>query len=165
MIAGLTKRIFMWDKELNDRNLVSTWCKEIKNIFSSCNLNDLYANNNSLDIKNVVSDMKEKFKIMQNNYLSTECAEKPKLRTFMKFKDFNEPPAYIFKSFPFHHRRMIAKIWLGFLPIRLETAQYSIPRIPEGERNCLICKNYATYPTNDPVLYHLESEINYLQCL
>ena len=32
----------------------------------------------------------------------------------------------------------------------------------EGERKCLICKNYATYPTNDPVLYHLESEIHYL---
>ena len=74
----------MWDKELNYRNLVSTWCKEIKNIFGSCNLKDLYTNNNSLDIKNVVSDMTEKFKIMQNNYLSTECAEIPKLRTFIK---------------------------------------------------------------------------------
>jgi hypothetical protein len=70
--SRLTKRIFMWDKELNDRNLVSAWCKEIKNIFRSCNLNDFYANNYSLDITNVVSDMKEKFKIMQNNYLSTE---------------------------------------------------------------------------------------------
>ena len=106
--------------------------------------------------------MKIKFKTIQNNYFSTENASKPKLWTFIKFKDFNETPVYILKPLSFHQRRMMAKTRLGCLPIRLETAWYSIPRLPEDERNCLVCKNSNFFPTNDPHLYHLESEIHYL---
>ena len=51
----------------------------MENIFSQCNFDDLFASNSSFDVKNVVSDMKTKFKIIQNNYLSIECASKPKL--------------------------------------------------------------------------------------
>ena len=160
--SRLTKQIFLWDKEINERSLVSTWSKEVKNIFSGCNFDDLFTSNSSFVIKNVVSDIKNQFKYFQNNYLSTECASKPKLRTFIKFKDFNETPVYILKTLTFHQRRMMAKTRLGCLPIRLETARYSIPRLPESERNCLVCKNSSFYPTNNPNLYHIESEIHYL---
>ena len=74
----------------------------------------------------------------------------------------NETPVYILKSLTFHQRRMMAKTRLGCLPIRLETARYSIPRLTESERNCLVCKNSSFYPTNNPNLYHIESEIHYL---
>ena len=160
--SRLTKQIFLWDKEINERSLVSTWSKEVKIIFSGCNFDDLFTSNSSFDIKNVVSDIKNQFKYFQNNYLSTECASKPKLRTFIKFKDFNETPVYILKTLTFHQHRMMAKTRLGCLPIRLETARYSIPRLPESERNCLVCKNSSFYPTNNPNLYHIESEIHYL---
>ena len=65
------------------------------------------------------------------------------------------------KPLTFHERRMMAKTRLGCLPIRLETARYLVPRLPEDERFCLVCDNTSN-PTNDPILDHIESEIHYL---
>ena len=65
----------------------------------------------------------------------------------MLFKMFQEQPAYISKPLTFHQRRSIAKTRLGCLPVRLETGRYSIPRLPEEERVCLVCK-----PPNLPQL-------------
>ena len=50
-------------------------------------------------------------------------------------------PSYIVKPISFHQRRLFAKTRLGCLPIRLETGRYTIPRLPEHERTCLVCKN------------------------
>ena len=55
----------------------------------------------------------------------------------------------------------MAKTRLGCLPIRLETGRYGVPRLPEEERFCLVCKNYDN-PTNNPRLEHIESEVHYL---
>ena len=41
----------------------------------------------------------------------------------------------------------MAKTRLGCLPVRLETGRYLIPRLPEEERVCLVCK-----PPNLPQL-------------
>ena len=155
----LTKQIFLWDKALNDRGIVSTWSNEIKSIFQDWNLDLLYTLNCPFELKFVVANIKNKFQQNQNAYLETACAEKPKLRTFMKFKNFNEPPSFIFKSLSFHERRLLAKIRLGCLPIRLETGRYSIPRVPEDQRICLVCK--YNLPTLDPLLDTIESEIQY----
>ena len=35
---------------------------------------------------------------------------------------------------------MLAKVRLGCLPIRLETGRYSIPRLTEASRTCLLCE-------------------------
>ena len=89
--------------------------------------------------------------------LSSECAKKPKLRTFVLFKDFDTEACYITKPISFFQRRMLAKTRLGCLPIRLETGRYSIPRLTESERICLVCRSSQNSST-DPV----ESEIHYL---
>ena len=59
---------------------------------------------------------------------------------------------------------MMAKLKLGCLPIRVETARYSIPRLPESERYCLVCKNHETMlDTSD--LGSIENEAHFLfQC-
>ena len=158
----LTKQIFVWDRELNERGIVSSWSNEIKLIFQECNLNLLFNMNCPFELKFVVSNILEKFKSNQRYYLSTECSEKPKLRTFILFKDFFETPSYILKPLNFHQRRLMAKTRLGCLPIRLETGRYSIPRLPESERFCLVCKIYKNNPTNNPNLDSIESEIHYL---
>ena len=61
---------------------------------------------------------------------------KPKVRTFMKFKDFFNVPAYLGKPLSFVERRTISKLRLGNLPISLETARYLRPVIPEDQRLC-----------------------------
>ena len=113
------------------------------------------------ELKFVVSNISEKFKNDQTIYLSTECAEKPKLRTFILFKEFYETPSYILKPLSFHQRRMTAKTRLGCLPIRLETARYSIPRLPENERFCLVCKAFNN-PSQNPLCDHIETEVHFL---
>ena len=35
---------------------------------------------------------------------------------------------------------MLARIRLGCLPLRIETGRYSVPRIPEDQRKCLVCQ-------------------------
>ena len=101
----LTKQIFTWDRLLNERNIVNSWSNEIKNIFSNCNLPTIFESNNCFNIQEVIPAMKEYFKLKQSDHLSLECTKKPKLRTFMLFKMFQEQPAYITKPLTFHQRR------------------------------------------------------------
>ena len=161
----LTKKIFLWDRSLNDKQIVSTWTNEVKKIFQSFNAVGIFDSQCSFDIKLTVTDMRKAFVSSQNDFLANECAQKPKLRTFNSFKDFQVAPAYIFKPLSFFQRRMIAKVRLGCLPIRLETGRYSIPRIPESERKCLVCKNYVTHlDPSDPD--SIENEAHFLfQCV
>ena len=162
--SKLTKHIYTWDRTLNDRNIVNTWSNEVKSIFSNSGLLATFEANLPLSLDLTIPTLKSAFKIKQQEYLSSECAEMPKLRTFILFKEFQEPPAYITKPLTFHQRRMVAKTRLGCLPIRLETGRYSIPRLTEEERTCLVCRNQdqlvVIQPTNtnDPV----ESETHFL---
>ena len=78
---------------------------------------------------------------MQQNMLKQECIEKSKLRTFILFKDFDEPAAYVRKPLTFQQRRILAKLRLGCLPLRIETGRYTRPKLSEEERTCLVCKN------------------------
>ena len=156
----LTKQIFVWDKTLNDSGLVSTWTSEIKSIFQECNLNLLYETSCPFELKYVVANIIDKFKSYQNDFLSNECAEKPKLRTFILFKNFSEIPSYIVKPLTFYERRMMAKTRLGCLPIRLETARYMVPRLLGDERYCLVCNNFIN-PTND---HWIISNLRFIIC-
>ena len=79
----LTKKVFIWDKALNDQNLVSTWNSEMKDIFSDCNLDLLFTLGVSFDVKFTVQYMREKFIDIQARSLSEKCGHYPKLRTFV----------------------------------------------------------------------------------
>ena len=154
----LTKQIFLWDKTLNDAGLVSTWSNEVKSLFNDCNLSQIFSSNSSFHLKQTVKSMKESFFAIQKQFLAAKCAQKPKLRTFVLFKDFTAEPAYITKPLTFFQRRMVAKTRLGCLPLRLETGRYSIPRLPEIERKCLVCKPNQADHAIEPV----ECEIHFL---
>ena len=162
--SKLTKQIYSWDRTLNDRNIVNTWSNEVKSIFSNSGLLTTFEANSPFSMDLTIPTLKSAFKLKQQEYLSSECAYMPKLWTFILFKGFQEPPAYITKPLTFHQRRMVAKTRLGCLPIRLETGRYSIPRLPEEERTCKVCRNQdqlvviQSTNTNDPV----ESEIHFL---
>ena len=58
----------------------------------------------------------------QQELVQTECQGKPKLRTFVMFKDFQTLPPHVGKPLSFIERKTISKLRLGILPIRLETA-------------------------------------------
>ena len=70
------------------------------------------------------------------NELRIECENKPKLRTFITFKNYQQLPAYVGKPLSFVERKTVSKLRLGILPIRLETARYMRPVLPEDQRLC-----------------------------
>ena len=133
----LAKAIFVWDKTKNEQN----WTNEVKSIFYESNQGNIFDSEQLFPLKSVVQKMQEKMLKTQQSNLEIECLNKPKLRTFITFKKFHEPPAYVGKPLSFFQRRVLAKCRLGCLSIRLETGRYSRPRLLENERTCQVCVN------------------------
>ena len=137
----LTKKIFLWDKKLNVENLLNTWHSEVKSIFAAGNMSDIYENETVFELKSVIEKLQNCMLLAQQADLKIECENKPKLRTFMKFKDFSRTPSYLTKPLSFIQRKFVAKIRLGCLEIRIETGRYARPRLTEEARTCLVCTN------------------------
>ena len=64
------------------------------------------------------------------------CNDKPKLRTFVTFKNFNIISPHMTKPLSFIERKMISKLRLGILPLHIETGRFSRPILPESQRFC-----------------------------
>ena len=94
------------------------------------------------NLKCTIETAKQQLIQKQQSKIRIECLQKPKLRTFVKFKDFFETPAYITKPLSFIQRKFLAKTRLGCLEIRLETGRWARPRIPEEARICQVCENF-----------------------
>ena len=139
----LMRKIFNWDRQLNESNTISSWSNEVKSIFSECNMISFYDNTNPFAVKCTITKMHEIFLSKQHYYLKAECETKPKLRTFVKFKNFFGIPSYVLKPLSFVQKKFISKTRLGSLPIRLETGRFSRPILEEHLRICLICNQGA----------------------
>ena len=87
-------------------------------------------------LKNTVAQLKEAMFKKQRDLFKLECENKPKLRTFMMFKDFENQSPHIGKPLSFLERRIISKLRLGVLPLRIETGRYLRPLVPEHQRTC-----------------------------
>ena len=127
--SRLTKQVYMWDRSVNESNLVSSWSSDLKNILYSCNLNSIYDANRPFSLQCTLTSIKQKRKADQADYLKSECEQQPKLRTFITFKNFNEMPSYVTKPLTFLQKKHIAKIRLGSLAIRIESGRFSRPRL------------------------------------
>jgi hypothetical protein len=138
--SRLTKKVYLWDRSLNDSNVMSSWSSEVKNIFYNCNLNNIYDSLRPFSLKCTLETMKANFKIEQAEFLKTECEQKPKLRTFVTFKQFNTMPAYVTKPLTFLQKKHLSKLRLGSLELRIESGRFSRPRLEVHERICLICR-------------------------
>ncbi len=66
-----------------------------------------------------------------------EAHKKPKLRSFIEFKDSTEPTILISNNLPRYQRSLLAKLSCGILPLEIETGRYS--GIPANERFCKVC--------------------------
>ena len=127
--SRLTKKVYLWDRSLNDADEMPSWSSEIRNILYNCNLNTTYDHNRPFSLKCTLETMKEHFKIDQANYLKQECEQKTKLRTFLTFKQFNVMPAYVTKPLTFLQKKHLSKLRLGSLELRIESGRFSRPII------------------------------------
>ena len=88
----LTRKVLNWDTMLNDRVQV-TWQNEVQNIFSENNMADAFNSNNIFDLKSTLEKLQKSMLLSQKK--TPQNSAKPKLRTFIKFNDFNTTPSYI----------------------------------------------------------------------
>ena len=142
--SRLPKRIFLWDKELNESGRIFSWSGEIKDILSECNLTGIYFDLAPFATKSTIETITQHFFQLQTAWLKTECQVKPKLRTFVQFKEFGCLPPYVAKPLSFLQRKALAKTRLGCLQVRLETGRYVRPILPAELRFCTLCFNENT---------------------
>ena len=109
----LTKKVLLWDQTLNNLGRVKSWSSEVEEIFSECNLHDVYQSNTLFNKREVLSKMEGVFFQQQRQKIIQECADKPKLRTFNLFKKFEESAAYIWRPLSFYQRIMLL---MNYLP-------------------------------------------------
>ena len=77
--------------------------------------------------------------------------DKPKLQTYMKWKECPVPELYMTKKLPKYHHSLITKLALGVLPIIIETGRYE--KLPLKDRICPSCKG-NTIETEEHFLFH-----------
>ena len=132
----LTYRVFKWDHGLNTNGVINSWTNEIKSILYENNMSELFDAGQRFSVQAIIPQLKLSMAENQQNIFKNECENKPKLRTFVQFKDFKILPPHIGKPLSFLERKIISKLRLGILPIRLETGRYLRPILPEEQRLC-----------------------------
>ena len=55
--SRLTKKIFLWDKKVNEESLLNTWHSEVKSIFVTNNMSTIYENANIFELKSVIEKL------------------------------------------------------------------------------------------------------------
>lgn len=134
----LSKRVYLWDRQLNDVGTIKTWSTEVKSILQRNGLQQYY-NQGLFPLQHVTDVLKKSLLNKDQANWKASCLPLPKLRTFNKLKDFTVDSPYIFKPLSFMQRKSLAKFRLGLLHLRIETARFIRPRVPPEERFCLIC--------------------------
>ena len=137
----LTKKVHIWDKAFSESNNIQTWSSEIRDILLTHNLADCFDSDMSFCSQSVIVKLKESMAVKQCFELQNICQEKPKLRTFITFKEFGVTPSYITMPMSFIKRKFLALSRLSNLSIRLETGRYERPRLEENLRLCQACND------------------------
>ena len=123
----LMYKIYKLDLKLNESGLLKSWSHEIKTVLQENNLTKIFIDQHIFPEKSIALQLQESMMMRQRTIIENECANKPKLRTFMTFKDFRAPSPHLVKPLTFVERRTFSKLRLGILPIRIETARCLVP--------------------------------------
>ena len=130
-VNRLTHKIFLWDWNLSINN--NNWCSDIRGIFNKANMLSYFENNQNCDLEQMASTLKE----LDFNIWQDEITNKPKLRTYIGFKDIIETEHYVRSFMPKHQRSVFSKFRCGILPLHIETGRYS--GLAVEDRICEFC--------------------------
>ena len=135
--SRLTKVIFLWDLKFSEKfPQLSTWSKEVKEIFGNYELGYFSDNLTLFPIKEVIGTLKSKMKARQNAELRVKCADKPQLRHYIKFQNFDIKPPLLIKPLSFIQRKFLTRLCTSCLELRICTGRYQ--RLPEVDRICQV---------------------------
>ena len=131
--SRLTKRVLIWDKENGGYGWIDSFVKMMKDIDIDVDVDNFTPVNTDAVKANCVSHQSSKWK--------KEIVSKPKLRTYITFKEDFIPEWYVKAPMSKKNRSLIAQIRMGILPLRIETGRWEKGGIPVTDRICLLCKN------------------------
>lgn len=128
----LAKIVFNWDYNRNNNN----WSYEIGHLFHLINMQETFEQLNLCDME-----------IVQQRFETEICScdwiegvrSKPKLRTYLLFKENYETEKYVQYCDKRNERSLLAQIRLGVLPLHIETGRFESKQIEE--RVCKICNS------------------------
>ncbi len=130
----LPKKFFEWDLKLSKKN----WSSEIKLIFEKVNMSEYYENKMYCNLKQVNAGCEE----IYVKEWTENTAKKPKLRTYVTFKEEFKTEPYVKMSLGRRNRSLMAQLRLGILPLRLESGRFVGEKVEE--RICGICEENQT---------------------
>ena len=130
----LTKSILIWDKQFFADHKLPTWSSEISSIFKNYDMQYFTENLDLFPLKETIVALKTQMKIKHGSDLQKKCQPMPKLRTFVKFKEFSKTPSFLLKPLSFIQRKYLNKFCLSCLELKIETGRYL--HLPENERVC-----------------------------
>ncbi len=127
----LNRAVFLYDKASRGHN----WSKSVIKILEDCDMINYWNENRTvpLDI------LKEKLIANWKTDWEHKCSTKPKLRTYISFKQDIDVAPHLCCNLPKYERSLISQLRLGILPLHIETGRYSNLRIED--RTCLICNS------------------------
>ncbi len=127
--SRLDKRIFNFDKERCRNN----WSASFKKLLDDLDLTRFWNESNIIPLDLAENKLWDRFKVDWEH----QCRTKPKLRTYIKFKNDVNVANHISCNMSKYERSLISQLRLGILPLRIETGRYS--KLLEKDRICLLC--------------------------
>ena len=125
----ITYKVFQHDYNLCRNN----WCSEVKSIFTKLEHENVFIDRNVCDIEALQSiNMCMHAETWKENILT-----KPKLRTYITFKDEYGTENYVKYCSSRFQRSLLAQIRCGILPIRIEVGRFNNEK--EDKRICQVC--------------------------
>ena len=162
--SRLTKKIFLYDQHFTSVNPnFTTWSKEISQLKSQNNLTTAVNNFGPKDVCSLLYDSLLKNDIAM---FRRDCLSSAKLRTYNSLFSPNVAhsavTAYTRHILTFHHRKRLAQLRLGCLPLRVETDRFVRPIVPSDQRFCLqpLCLNTVSSLPDDEK--YVEDEFHFL---
>ena len=129
VLLYITKKVFLWDKGLNDLGVINTWSSEVKDILDRNNLSHIY-DRRIFPLKSNIKSLKTSLHYKDNINWQSSSRNLPKLRTFIQFKMFHSDSPHTYKPLSFIQRKQLSKFRLGMLHLRLETGRFVYPDCP-----------------------------------
>lgn len=116
-----------------DLNNGGKWSRTVQEIMKSIGLESAFHNRATVNLK-VCTEL-----MMDNNQREwlTACEQKPKLRSYVRFKHEYKMEKYISFNFTKYERSLCAQFRSGILPLRIEVGRYR--QEPLEERVCDFC--------------------------
>jgi len=127
--SRLTKKVFLYDYDQCKDN----WCFEMKLLFDKVEQLDVFNNKRSCNIEH--TQMKNINLV--NDEWKNNLYTKPKLRTYVLFKENYCTENYVKYCMSRQQRSLIAQLRLGILPIHIETGRFRGTKLED--RICQLC--------------------------